>query len=233
MFAKSGGGLNTFGLRKPAPQISPEDTSEYGGATEARPEILMLYDRWSRTDSGGVVKSLKSAIGVFEEIDIVEHFSEVMGIDHTNLAYNENIRNRAKTQLTKRLNVYLDECDRALVSLETTLDHSKALKERLGGKSTVHASIITYIEGMIRGMEKILSVRKSACERVKAIKSFPKEFEELQFILLILAETAEDFIPEAAARSIANTFPLCPRTLESVKARNGRDLFTSGLETDD
>jgi hypothetical protein len=233
MFAKTGGDLNTFGLRKPAPQVSPDNTSEFGGAQEARSEILMLYDRWSRTDTGGVVKSLKSAIGVFEEIDIVEHFSEVMGVHHTNLAYNENIRNRAKTQLIKRLNVYLDECDRAVASLETTLTHTKSLKERLGGKATVHASIISYIQGMIRGMEKILSVRKSACVRVKPIKSFPKEFEELQFILLILAETADDFIPETAARSVANTFPLSPRTLESVRARNGRDLFTSGLETDD
>jgi hypothetical protein len=87
--------------------------------------------------------------------------------------------------------------------------------------------VIRYIEGMIGGMTELLVVRKAACGRITRVESFEKEFEEIQFILLILSETCEDYIPGTAQTAVHEEFPLFPRRLEDVRRNNGRTMFSS------
>ena len=224
MFAKTA--LPTFGLGKKAPQVVAETTR---GSSAARPEILMLYDRWTRTDSGGVVKSIKSAIGVLEEINIVNNFESILGLTQKSLVINDYIRRKSLEQLNSRLDSYMKEADRALDSLQSTVTHARSLVEKWRSLNFDEV-VIRYVEGMIEGMEELLQVRKSAGSRIAKVQSFENEFEEIQFILLILSETCEDYIPETAQRAVHTEFPLFPRTLEGVRSNNGREMFSSHLD---
>lgn len=221
MFAKTS--LPTFGLGKKSPQVVAESVR---GSTVARSEILMLYDRWTRTDSGGFIKSIKSAIGVLEEINIVDNFESILGLTQRSMVYNDYIRKMSLEQLNIRLGTYLQEAERAISSLESTITHAQSLIEQWTSLN-FDKVVIRYIEGMIGGMTELLGVRKAACVGISKVKSFEKEFEEIQFILLVLSETCEDYIPETAQMAVHEEFALFPRTLEDVRRNNGRTMFSS------
>ena len=195
------------------------------GAQAARSEICMVYDRWSRTDSGGFLKAIKSALGVLEDIDIVENFETAVNSKHTLLYFDSNIRDRCMTQLNKRLSEYISEARKALESLESTISHTDMLRSKYES-NRVDECIIQYLSGMSESMKNLIDFRLHACEKIERVKSFANEFEEIQFLLLILSETSADYIPRKAAEKIVRSFPLTPRELDSVRAGNGADLFT-------
>jgi hypothetical protein len=177
-----------------------------------RTEVLMAYDRWTRTDSGGFVKAIKSAIGVFEEIELIENFESFFDLKYNSLIFDSDIREKCLVQLHRRLETYLAEAAKALATLHTTASFTEELTKK--GMDRV---AVCYIEGMVHAMEKMLVFRETVLNRIKQIKCFSKEFEEIQFLLLLLSETSEDFIPRKAADTVVQDDPLIPRTLEDVR----------------
>jgi hypothetical protein len=208
-----------FSLSKPA-----RIEESVPGANTARSDLIMVYDRWSRADSSGFLKPLRASLGVLEDIDIVEDFENVYGLKDGALFFNEQIKERCMRTLRKKLEEHFVEARGALRSLETTHAHTESLLARYKD-SGMDSGIILYVEGMSMSMKKLLQLRKYACDRIEQISSFTKEFEEIQFLLLILSESSEDYIPRRAADQVTHLFPMIPRNFEAVRAANGKDLF--------
>lgn len=188
-------------LRIEAPEVASERI--------ARSDILMMYDRWNRTDSGGYVKNIKAALGIFEEMEIIENFEAFFGLRHNSLLIDNRIRDTCTRVLRNRLDAYFAEAEKALKTLQTTLRHT----ESLGSKQSVGSVSEQYISRMVIGMKNLLELREKSLSRLKKVESFSKEFEEIQFLLLLVSETAQDYIPRLASSDL----PLVPRTLEEVR----------------
>jgi hypothetical protein len=171
------------------------------------------------------MKGLKAALGVLEDIDIIENFETVTNLKHTELFFDEYIRNRCMRQLKERLADHKAEARSALKSLQGTLAQTETLIKKYDSNS-VDERIVQYLTGINESMEKLIDFRLHALDRIERIKSFANEFEEIQFLLLVLAETSADYIPRRAAEKVVQSFPLTPRTLDGLKQGNGSDLFT-------
>ena len=215
-------------LRTSAPTVSSAPGSQSKVSPAVKAEISGIYDRWTRTDMGGVIKAAKAAIGVLEEIDSVISFPSVFGLKHNSLVFDENVENRALKSLKCRLSVHVQEGMEAIETLGKTRDHiSELLSTRW---SQLPACVHRYCAAMVDAMDELIKMRKAILHKIAVTESFNKEFDQLQLFLLALSETSEEYIPAIAARTIVAEFPGTPGTLEAVRANGGKQLFSQFLD---
>lgn len=184
----------------------------------------MLYDRWSRTDSGGFSKALRSMIGVHEEIELVENFRKILGIQYLSLCYSDDIKNRCISSLKVKMKKHQDEAEKALKSLETTMQQTREAKDKFS-KLGVPSQIIHYFDGMHEGMKNLLILRKTSLKKISAVKCFSKEFDHVQYILLFVSETNNEYIHTHALQAHGNADLSVPTIFSVVLSNGGRNLF--------
>ena len=216
MFAK----LSSPFQRAPVVSTSSPDVPERVSITTRR-EIVMLYDRWTRTDCGGFIKSIKAAIGVLEEIELIENFEAILGVTGVSLVVNDGIRERGIANMRVRLDTHLAEAKRALDSLATTQRATTAFATKIAQPP----QLVKYVQGMGQAMERLLTVRRTCLAKIGEIKSFSKQFELIQFYLLILSETSENYVPHFAEAQVGAIHGLFPTTLDGVKEDGGMNIY--------
>ena len=187
-------------------------------------EVVMLYDRFARASSGGFIKSFKAAAGVLEEIELVINFKLILGIEHNCLAFSDRIRDRAVNNLKVRFEKHVEEAERSIESLEATVKAVADAKNKVPKSVARLAEILAYLDGMIDGMNKLINMRRSMLSQLRLVDSFSKSFDEIQFNLVVLSESAEDFVPALAAGKV-KIFSFAPVTLAGVCEDSGKNLF--------
>jgi hypothetical protein len=187
-------------------------------------EVVMLYDRFARASSGGFIKSFKAAVGVLEEIELVNNFKLIMGIEHNCLAFSENIRDQAVNKLKARFEKHVEEAEKSIESLESTVRAVADAKNKVPKSVARLAEITAYLDGMIEGMNKLINMRRPMLSQLRLVDSFSKSFDEIQLDLVILSESAEDFIPALAAGKV-KIYSFAPVTLAGVCEDSGKNLF--------
>lgn len=193
-----------------------------------RSEILLLYDRWSRTDTGGFLKALRTIIGVHEEIEQIENFRSILNVPYESLCFNVDIKNRCMHNLKTRLDRHISDAEKALKSLELTISHVSQVQAKFNQLGTaVPENILKYFTGMSLGMSHLLSLRKTALEKISGLESFSKHFDETQQILLLVSESNCEYIHEHAKRSHGNVDLSIPTKFSTVLDSGGRELFAS------
>ena len=129
---------------------------------------------WSRTDSGGFHRLLKSAIGVLEEIDLIESFETVFPeLKRNNLGWNDEVKIRAVSNLRSKFRAILSELDLCVESMERTLEYVEARE------SEMHAKLVPLVES-----------RKIILKNINKL-SFSKDFNQISFYLIFVGETSE------------------------------------------
>ena len=193
-----------------------------------RSEILILYDRWSRADSGGFLKALRAMIGVHEEIELVKNFRKIFGLPFQSLCFSEDILIRCVSSLQKKMEKHRSDAERALRSLETTSNQTLQMEKKLS-ESFVPDEILHYFEGMHAAMNELLSLRQTALHKISGLKSFSTQFDDVQHVLLLVSETDSEFIHSRATRCHGNQDLSVPTEFSSVISSGGRDLFSPAL----
>ena len=207
-----------------APSLKLDDNPPAVPLATIRSDIMMLYDRWSRTDSGGFSKALRSMIGVHEEIELVENFRKILGIQYLSLCFSEHIKNRCMSSLKQKMAKHQEEAEKALKSLETTMNQTLETKDKFS-ELGVPSAIIHYFAGMYEGMKNLLILRKTSLEKISSVKCFSKEFEHVQYILLFVSETDNEYIHTHASQAHGNADLSVPTTFSGVFSNGGRNLF--------
>ena len=214
-------------IREKAPVVALQPTewvAVFHIPVVAKAEIISIYERWARTDSGGVIKAVRAALGALEDMETVSHFPSILGLKHNSLAFDDHIKNRAVGAINLRLQKHLQEGETAIQSLEKTVEHIHAL---LSGKlSTMPAPVRAYCTIMASVMSELIALRIKVLQRIAQVRSFNEEFDQLQLFLLVLSETSENFVTSRAAAAVVREFPGTPTTLEELKQNGGKNLFT-------
>jgi len=190
--------------------------------TIVRREILLLYDRWTRADSGGFHRLLKGYIALLEDEDFVKNFESIIPNSKGSIFFSDDIKKRALLNLHSRRNRILQDLHKCLASLSTTIEATMKLSEKYSSDPEVSR----YVDAMGIAMKNLVSLRQSIVSHIgdNVDKlNFTTDFEMLSFFLLMVAETVEDFVPRQAWATLKN--PNGPRTLEQVQDGDGRNLF--------
>jgi len=217
--------------RARAPQIAPEKPQI--NLLEIRREILLFYDRWTRTDSGGFLRYLRTVTGVLEDLDTVAHLPSIIPSARGSVWFSDEIEKRCVRNLTEKFSGSMKQLDEALRVHNVTKEAVNKYRIKLG---TMHepseqlAEILAYLGSMELAMSQLIEVRGKIVDRIKSAYppiNFSKNFEELSLYLLIVAETAEEYIPyKASGEMIARRVSwVVPRTLDEVRKYDGRNLF--------
>jgi len=228
----SGGIRGDQAARVPAPRISSEKPPQIN-LFEIRREILLFYDRWTRTDSGGFLRYLRNLTGVLEDLDTVANVSTIITTARGSLWFSDEIEKRCVRNLTEKFSEALKMMDEALRVHNVTKEAIGKYREKLGlmyEPSEQLAEILGYLGSMESGMTALIEVRGKIIERIKSAYppiNFSKNFEELSLYLLLVAETGEEYIPRKcfSAMNLRRVSWVVPRSLEEVKKDDGRNLF--------
>ena len=191
--------------------------------TTVRREILLLYDRWTRADSGGFQRLLKAAIATLEDEDMIKNLPSLIPSANGSLYYTDTIRDKAIKNIESKRRLIFDDMAKCIISLEKTRDAVIGYREKVI-KFDASELVGKYLDRMTRLMGELLEIRKIILRELDSQKfEFQSQFETLSLFLLMIAETGEDFIPRKTWEVLQD--PLGPKNFEAVRANNGRDLF--------
>ena len=219
--------------RTPAPQLRPVGEKREINLLEIRREILLFYDRWTRTDSGGYIRNLKSLIGVLEDMDTIANMNSILPNSRGSVWFSREIEKKCLHNLTEKFNNTLKQLEESLRIHNVTKDAIKTYVDRV--RASHNASdqleqICAYLEAMHEAILHLIECRQKILKRIKSAYppiSFSKNFEELSLFLVIIAESTEEYIPDHACSVLLSRSAnwVVPRTLEQVRRDDGRNLF--------
>ena len=217
--------------QNPAPRLAPEKPQM--NLVEIRREILLLYDRWTRTDSGGFLRYLRSLTGILEDLETVSNIPTIIPESRGSLWFSKEIENRCVVNLTEKFHESLKQLDEALRVHNVTKLAVFKYREKLATMyepSEQLSEILAYLASMESGMSDLIEVRAKIIHRIKSAYppvNFSKNFEELSLYLLLVAETGEEYIPQITSSAmIARRVDwVIPRTLDEVRKNDARSLF--------
>lgn len=224
------------GARVRAPQLS--STKPELNLLEVRREILLLYDRWTRTDSGGFLRYLKTCIGVLEDLDTIANMTSIIPSALGSVWFTPEVESKCNEKLREKFSSalkHMEDCVRVhLVTRDAVVRYKETLNAT-NEYSKLLDEVITYLSAMESAMTLLVESRRKILDRIKSTYppiSFGKNFEELSVFLLLVAETTDDFIPYTASSAlIEKCVPWrVPRTLEDVRQDDARNLFLVDLE---
>jgi hypothetical protein len=224
------------GARIRAPQLSTAQPEI--NLVEVRREILLFYDRWTRTDSGGFLRYLKTCIAILEDLDTIANMTTILPGASGSVWFTCDIEEKCSDRLRMKFQAALknmDECLRVhLVTRDAVVKYKKMVSEKTGSSRTAD-EVVMYLDAMESGMTLLLDSRRKIIEKIKSAHppiSFGNFFEELSVFLLIVAETTDDFIPYTASSELISKCVAwrVPRTLEEVREDDGRNLFLANLD---
>jgi hypothetical protein len=214
-----------------SPQVVERPIPTSTDMTVVRREIIVLYDRWTRADTGGFQKLVKAFIGYLEDEDLVRNIPKILPSASGSLFYTDDICGRCLKNFQKKREAVIQDLTKCLKSLETTRDAVSVYRDKLlstftqnSDDSKIHSTVVNYVNRMLEVMIELLNVRKTILVKLGSMLwSFQENFETLSLYLVMISETGDDFIPSKAWEVLND--PMGPRSLDDVRANNGRDLF--------